>query len=556
MDTSKKSNSDKPASRRRLTAPLSSYVDIRRDLMVLNRDIRRYRALYFSIATYVGIFTLLQFGFIRYLRNVTGITNLVDPTIVMINVVIFYLPWVFKPIFGYISDLYYPFFRRFKGYAIILGTLSVVITIFNAVYPTRMSLWVEISTAFFRIVALVWVDSLAQGMIAVSLRFEDRKEEIDVRSQASDEFEVRSPDSVTDMTMGLFRKPFQATYKYANSFGYFTAWVTLVRGVFEFIAAFMFDLRNINPDDPDNLDDYLQSVYFLALPFMMIMVLCFIFIPELKLQTLYSKRKPGSIFKFLKRISPANPWAMLSVAILIVMNPSNSDNVFMGSVMRYNFFDGSSKDLNIIYLSPVIAAILLVGVITLCISFCRFNRANLYLFLQIIFQLLNQGANIFLWSENRPVVVSSVPVSIAMFTVSYLAALSTISLPLLAVVENSIHKVPEGHEAFAVNLMSGLIFLGWMVSETFSNLLKSFFNIQQYAYDQLNYYTAVTLAYTLGTMILFGYVYSRSLLTPGSASPRKAQTISTRGSDHMATPTVTQTENYEMDGRLLIEETQ
>lgn len=513
MDSDKNSWSDRKTSRKRATLPLSSHVDFQSDIQTINQDIRRYRALYFSIGTYAGTFTLLQFGFIRYLRNVLNIHDLVNPTVIMLNTSIFYLPWVIKPVFGYLSDIYYPFYRRFKGYVLILGVLSLLITAFDIVFTTQVSLSVEIALSFVRVFALVWTDSLAQGMIAVSLKFEDRKEELTQRLKDNGHSGTRLPDSIADTTFGLFRKPFRTSFKYARSFGFFMAWVTLVRGIFEFIAAFMFDLNGVNPDDSDDINEYIQWVYSIAMPFMLIMVLCFIFIPELRLQTLSSKKKPGSIFMFIKKISPANPWAMLGLAILMVINPSNADNGFVGSVMRETFFIDDPRKLSIIYLSPVIAGVALVIVISSCITFCRFNRANLYLMLQIIFQLLNQGVSIYMWSVNRTTVVSTLPVLMLMFSLSYLAALSTISLPLLAVVENCIYKVPDGHEAFAVNLMSGLIFFGWMMSETVANVLRHLFNIQQYAFEALNYYTAVTLVYTFGTMVLFAFVYSKSMLT-------------------------------------------
>src|SRR3990167_1544437 len=297
MDHESLSSNSKIKSRRRFQYPLSSHIDFTSDLECINQDIRRYRALYFSIATYVGTFTLLQFGFIRYLRWCTGLHDLVNIKIILVRTAMFILPWVFKPVLGYLSDMFFPFYRRFKGYAIILGTVSIFATGINSLYAEKLSMNLAIFFCFLQVLSLVWVDSLAQGMIAVSLRFEDRKEEM--LSQASEHVNqyYKSPDSVTDMTMGLFRKPFQATYKYANSFGYFTAWVTLVRGVFEFIAAFMFDIANADPNAPTNMHLYLKLVYMATLPFMMIMVLCFIFIPELRQQSLFSKTKPGSIFK-------------------------------------------------------------------------------------------------------------------------------------------------------------------------------------------------------------------------------------------------------------------
>ena len=513
MDIESLSTTTKNRSRRRFQQPLSSHIDFDADIQSINQDIKRYRALYFSIGTYSGTFTLLQFGFVRFLRWSIDRRDLVDLKVTIIRSTIFLVPWIFQPVFGYISDVFFPFFRRFKGYAITLGILSILATGINILTNQFSSLNWEITLCFFQVVCLIWVDSLAQGMIMVALRFEARKDQL--LSQNSEEIDrqYKALDSMSDTTLGLvIGKPVRISFKYAKSFGYFTAWITLVRGIFEFIAAFMFVVTSTESSDPTYLKKYIQMVYIITLPFLGIMVLCFIFIQELRQQTLISRKKIGSIFGFIKRVSPAYPWAILGLAISVVVNPSNTHYGCFATILRQVYLDDDPELLTTLYIAPIIAGIILVGMISSSITFCKSKRASLYLLLQILIQIVNQGGMYYIWLFDRNQIVSPPWLLMVLFTIAYVAELGTLSLPLLAVIENSIHRIPEDHEAFAVNLMSGLIFFGWVACNIITNSLRAAFNIQQYNYDQLNYYTTVTLVYTLGTIVWFAIAYCKQML--------------------------------------------
>lgn len=39
-----------------------------------------------------------------------------------------YLPWIMKPLFGFMSDWIYPFYFRTKGYVVIIGVLNVFLS--------------------------------------------------------------------------------------------------------------------------------------------------------------------------------------------------------------------------------------------------------------------------------------------------------------------------------------------------------------------------------------------------------------------------------------------
>ncbi len=55
-----------------------------------------------------------------------------------------YLPWILKPLFGFIADWLYPFYYRTKGHMFIIGVLNVIfafvsISISNKVMDSSMT---------------------------------------------------------------------------------------------------------------------------------------------------------------------------------------------------------------------------------------------------------------------------------------------------------------------------------------------------------------------------------------------------------------------------------
>lgn len=516
MDIEILSATTKNRSRRRFQQPLSSHIDFNADIQSLTQDIKRYRALYFSIGTYSGTFSLLHFGFVRFLRWSIDRRDLVDLKVTVIRSTVFLLPWIFQPVFGYVSDVFFPFFRRFKGYAIVLGSLSIIATGINIFTSQGATLDWQIALCFFQVVCLVWVNSLAQGMIMVAVRFEARRDQLLARNLDPIDRQYGTSDSVNDTTMAFMsgRSSVRLSFKYAKSFGYFTAWVTLLRGIFEFIGAFMFVVTTTESSDPAYLTKYIKVIHIVALPFLMIMVLCFIFIQELRQQTLFSKKQIGSIFKFFKRVSPASPWAILGMGMCLVINPSNTHYSCLAAILRKVYLYDQPELLTTLYIAPIFAGILATAAIICCITFCTLKRASLYFLLQIIIQLLNQGGMYYIWLFDRNNLTSPPWLLMVLFTISYVAELGTLSLPLLAVIENTIHRIPVDHEAFAVNLMGGLMIIGWVACNIITNSLRAVFSIEQYDYEKLNEYTAVTLVYTLGTIVLFVVAHSKSMLDP------------------------------------------
>lgn len=93
-------------------------------------------------------------------------TKVTDPWKDQYNTLV-YLPWVLKPLFGFLSDWIYPFYFRTKGYMVIIGLLNVLLAFLSVHFskavkddPTRaMPFFISMSAMYMCLAA---VDSICR----------------------------------------------------------------------------------------------------------------------------------------------------------------------------------------------------------------------------------------------------------------------------------------------------------------------------------------------------------------------------------------------------------
>lgn len=84
--------------------------------------------------------------------------------------------WTFKPLFGWISDSFYPFRYRFKSYIILMACIHATFCIVCQLNPNSYSnFFICVFMIYF---AVAFVDTMGEGMTAVITKMENRIAEL------------------------------------------------------------------------------------------------------------------------------------------------------------------------------------------------------------------------------------------------------------------------------------------------------------------------------------------------------------------------------------------
>lgn len=84
--------------------------------------IRLYKSNYLIFAVYSSLTQFLEEPFNAFLQAIK------DPY-TDVYMTMLYLPWILKPLFGFLSDWLFPFGYRMRGYMVIVGLLNTILAI-------------------------------------------------------------------------------------------------------------------------------------------------------------------------------------------------------------------------------------------------------------------------------------------------------------------------------------------------------------------------------------------------------------------------------------------
>lgn len=111
---------------------------------------RIYKTNYLFFAVYTSMTELLSILFKDFNTQVT------DPWKDQYTTLV-YLPWILKPLFGFLSDWIYPFYFRTKGYMIIIGVLNVLLSFLAVKFLKDVQSDPSKSLHFFIVMALIYM---------------------------------------------------------------------------------------------------------------------------------------------------------------------------------------------------------------------------------------------------------------------------------------------------------------------------------------------------------------------------------------------------------------
>jgi hypothetical protein len=117
----------------------SSRVDGDEDMTETSKLVSSYKVLYMIVGGYAIMTSLLHYPFQKYLKS-----HGVDEDEISSYRLIFYIPWIIKPIYAILGDLLYPMRYRTKGWIVLLCCTNILAALYfiatdnvdSAIYST------------------------------------------------------------------------------------------------------------------------------------------------------------------------------------------------------------------------------------------------------------------------------------------------------------------------------------------------------------------------------------------------------------------------------------
>ena len=153
------------------------------------------------IAMYSGALEMVVFPNNNYLKNMLKIT----PAGYLTFYSFVQSAWILKPLFGFVSDTFYPFKSKIKVYIIVHCTIQIVLT--AAFFFVNPGLELLTFYVFMIYYCVGFVDALGEGMTAVitkmEIRLSDLKSEEEKKKIFMDDIEKRSVGNYFQCRMAL-----------------------------------------------------------------------------------------------------------------------------------------------------------------------------------------------------------------------------------------------------------------------------------------------------------------------------------------------------------------
>lgn len=81
---------------------------------------------------------------------------------------LFYIPWLIKPVYGYLGDYFFPFYYRVKGYVLLfaliaLGSTTTMLVLVPSVYSGKLSKDFMLAGECINFFALAFIDAVCRS---------------------------------------------------------------------------------------------------------------------------------------------------------------------------------------------------------------------------------------------------------------------------------------------------------------------------------------------------------------------------------------------------------
>lgn len=451
----------------------------------LEKQIKNYRVMYVLIGSYCSLYRLFFACYGLYLQKVHHSDDFKDKMIITAySVTIFNLPWVLKPIFGYIGDLFSPFGYRAKGYIRIITVCNSGLLLGFIRYGRHEN----ISYFLFMFVLFSsFLDSIAQGMTTITVTMELRLEEkknpfVEFRcKEGSEIMEVDRLEYSNQATTLLSKKKVWEPSMVKN-FAIYVAATYASYCVWLFFG-FYFSLLDLQQQHEGRVisssqEDVKNLSVFCTVASALLFGSTFC-LSELKRTSWWSpnlRKKPFKVV--MKGIFQSRNTYLIFVLGLLSINPSNFFWEF-----AYEFFVTNSFKLhqvtNVVYLSsPILVSGLLSFLILLYMTkVWKYKMTAWYLKMVVVITLLNLTNHFLMsicnsqsWMKSQMVLYLYAVV--AFFSMDIVTAIIKVCL-----VDKFLLKSPKGYEVFYINMVLSLLSLTRGVGKFLHSLETAWFDV-------------------------------------------------------------------------------
>jgi len=400
-----------------------------------------YKITYITIAVYTSQTVLFDLSAQNYFQSEPAMRG------AQIFAQFLYLPWIFKPIYGYLADWYYPCMYRVKGYSSVLAIVNMGIGLGGYLYlqsevPSPWLLFILLLSLYS---SLAFIDAVCQGMTSITSRMQNR---------------------LIEMKYGQNRQAYIVHYLV-----YLLA-RTITRPV-------LYLLSQLNAVNSLSSINQLQIIFLLfTLSSFLFLLFNYCYFDEFKMKISVNTRTRlcDHIRHFIDCISMDNTYLLLVFGVCISSNPALG--IDYTQMAKYDSNVGS-------YLQRILALpILLFFFIILIFKtrkgihnhryFVYFGFGSMVTFLLIIMILWN-----FFQSEVSYYIIN---------TLNNAVAVLCTDIVLVAEVYQVLRNGQEGYEAFLINSILGVTNIAINISNTLgAGIIRTFLDNRFYSIKAVNY---------------------------------------------------------------------
>ena len=458
---------------------------IKIEIEELETQIKNYKAMYVLIGCYCSLYRLFfsSYGISLLKKHKTG--SFEDQMIITAkSVAIFNLPWMLKPIFGYIGDVFSPFGYRATGYIRIITMCNALILLGYIRYGDSDNI---IWYLFTYVGLSSFLDSIAQGMttivVTMELRLEEKKNPlVEFRTkEGSDIMEVDRLEEVNESSNGIGKNRVWEPSLVKNFVVYVAA--TYASYCLWLFVGFYFSLLNLKKQAQgiviSSSESDIKNVSIFCAGASVVLFLCTFFLSELKRTSWWSpniRKKPFKVV--LIGIFRSRDTILIYTLCLLSINPSNYFWEFTYRFFVLNSIEAHKVESIVFLSSPILfsglSSFLLLMYI---IKVWKYKKTFWYLKMIALMSLVNL-TNHYLMSICNGQTWMKSEIMLYLYAIGGFIGLDVVSaITKVCLIDKFLLKSPKGYEVFYINMVLSLISVTRGIGKLVSSMQSAYFKL-------------------------------------------------------------------------------
>ena len=490
---------------------------IQQDIKDIEAKIRWYKIKYIIIAFYCSMYRLFFSVMIENLE----ILFLKEETrnrkikVGVYSAILFNGPWMLKPVFGYLGDVFSPFGYRTLGYVRIICVIDLAIqTSMYFIDLSKDNISTYLTLLLLYIITSSFLDSIVQGMttitVVMELRLIQKKNPFGENKHRNEAInsEILDDNTIKNSSedKGLVWRP-----NVASNFTIYILTTYLAYCFWLFIGTYTF-LGSKRSGEEARLHGLLHksnTISLFCIASSVALFICSFWFQELKRTkwiTKVSRKKQFS--QVLKSIFISKHSALIYILCILSINPAN---YFFSLTAR--FFSSKSRQTipnELFRSSPALVGGLLTCLLLLY-SIIRWKvvRSNWYISIICLVSIVNLLNHLILsyWSDGG--VLDSVPMLFMYGVEGYLGLDAVSALSKVCLIDQFILNSPKGYEVFYVNALVSLIAVSRGLGKVLSSYEDAYFDISTLEVENLKIENLRSSVYLNWPFILIPYLLYR-----------------------------------------------